>query len=73
MIHPFLIDKTQGLMLVTLHWILKDNLLALSPCVEQGEEGTAALAAFSLPPVLLLCYLLALDILVVPYTLATPM
>lgn len=69
----FLIGKTQRLVLVSPKWILKGNLLALSPCVEQGEEGTAALGALSLPAVLPLCYLLALDILVIPYTLATPM
>lgn len=34
-------------------WILEDNLLALSLCVKQGVERTAALGAFS-PPVLLL-------------------
>lgn len=53
-------------------WISKDNLLGLSPYVEQGEEGSTALGAFSLPAVLLL-YLLVLGILVILYTLATPM
>lgn len=61
------------LALVSPEWIMKDGPLALSPRVGQGEEGTAALGAFSILAALPLCYLLSLDILVMPYTLATPM
>jgi len=71
---PFPIDKTQGLVLVSLKWILKDKPVALSLCVGHSEEGgTAALGAFPLPALLPLCYFLALDILIIPYTSATPM
>lgn len=69
----YLVGMTQVLVLVSPKWILRDTPVILSPCAKQGEGGAAVLGVFSLSATLPLHYLLALDILVIPYTLATPM